>query len=249
MLEVDQLLKSMYEGYVKSVGLNPDARYFNGTPIRPVVPLDHGSESVFFLGAYPSSRFVTFGSLADVPAGDNLGPFESERWFDGSRVRYQASAQELEDYFLKPINLSRKSCWITDLVKVFLFKEGHSVKYLKLGFDAPAGYERAHFHELGTESLPWIGRELALARPRLVITLGAEVAGVVHGIRPGNQQTALLKPQVEEVDIAGYAVPTIHCAHPGILMRPSVRNTWPYRHKEEFVPVVRRFLGFAVKKT
>jgi len=249
VLEVDRLLKSMYEGYAKSVGLNPDAHYYSGTPIRPVVPLDHGTESVFFLGAYPSSRFVAFGGLADVPAGDNLGPFESERWFDGSRVRFQASARELDDYFLKPINLTRESCWITDLVKVFLFKDGHSEKYSKLGFGAPAGYERARFHELGIESLPWIGRELALARPRLVITLGAEVAGVVHGVRPGNRQTALLKPQVEEIDIAGYAAPAIHCAHPGILMRPSEQNTWPDRHKEEFVPVIRRFLGSAFKRT
>ena len=103
MLEVDRLLQSMYGGYAKSVGLNPDARYFNGTPIRPVVPLDHGTESVFFLGAYPSSRFVAFGGLVDVPAGDNLGPFESERWFDGLRVRAQASARELVSCMVNPL--------------------------------------------------------------------------------------------------------------------------------------------------
>ena len=85
-----------------------------------MVPLDHGTESVFFLGAYPSSRFVAFGGLTDVPAGDNLGPFESE--------------------------------------KVFLFKDGHTAKYSKLGFDAPAGYERARFHELGIESLNILGK-------------------------------------------------------------------------------------------
>lgn len=249
MIEVDRLLQSMYGGYAKSVGLNTDARYFNGTPIRPVVPLDHGTESVFFLGAYPSSRFVAFGGLADVPAGDNLGPFESERWFDGLRVRAQASARELDDYFFKPIKLTRESCWITDLVKVFLFKVGHRAKYSKLGFDAPAGYERARFHELGIDSLPWLRQEIALARPRLVITLGAEVAGVVRGVRSGNRQTLLLKPQIEEIDIAGYAAPTIHCAHPGILMRPSEQNTWPQRHKEEFVPVIRRFLCSDVKST
>lgn len=249
MTEVDRLLQSMYSGYAKSVGLNPDAHYFNGTPIRPLVPLDQGTESVFFLGAYPSSRFVAFGGLTDVPAGDNLGPFESERWFDGLRVRAQASARELDDYFFKPIKLTRESCWITDLVKVFLFKVGHRAKYSKLGFDAPAGYERARFHELGIESLPWVRQEIALARPRLVITLGAEVAGVVRGVRSGNRQTLLLKPQIEEIDIAGYAAPTIHCAHPGILMRPSEQNTWPQRHKEEFVPVIRRFLSSDVKST
>jgi uracil-DNA glycosylase len=249
VLEVDRLLKSMYREYAESVGLSPDANYFNGTPLRPVVPLDHGTEAVFFLGAYPSSRFVAFKNLTDVPAGDNLGPFESERWFDGSRVRSQLSARELEDYFLNPMELTRESCWITDLVKVFLFKDGHSARYTELGFVAPPGYERARFHELGIKSLPWIRKELELARPRLVITLGAEVAGVVRGVNPGNRQTALLKPKVEDVEIAGYSVPTIHCAHPGILMRPSEQNAWPSRHNEEFLPVIRRFLGSTVRTT
>ena len=124
-LTTSSLQRDMYENYSQSVGLEPRACYIHGTPLRPVVPLDIGTASVFFLGAYPSARFAMINGISDVPVADNLGPFESERWFDGARVRQQPSARELHELFLGPLKLDRASCWITDLVKVFLFKPGH----------------------------------------------------------------------------------------------------------------------------
>lgn len=241
--DTGKLLQEIFSGYAKSVGLNPDARYLFGTPIRPVVPLDHGVGAVCFLGAYPSARFIEHRGVSDVPAGDNLGPFENERWFDGRRVRVQPSARELNDYFLAPLGLNRAECWITDLVKVFLFKDGHARKYTELGVTVPVGYERKRFGELGVKSLPWLEREIALAKPKLLITLGAEVAGVVRGVHAGQRQVELLKAQIEEIEICGMHVATIHCAHPGILMRPSMRNPWPERHVSEFLPTIRAYLA------
>ena len=127
-------------------------------------------------------------------------------------------------------------------MKVFLFKEGHVNKYLRLGVSPPSGYERKRFHELGQKSLPWIAQELAVARPELLITLGAEVAGVLREVPPGPGQTDLLKPCVEELNVAGIPVATIHCAHPGILMRPNAKNNWPDIHLKEFVPAIREHL-------
>ena len=57
---------------------------------------------LFVVGAYPSARFHQIKGVNDVPVGDNLGPFEAERWFDGARVRVQPSAAELENHFLGP---------------------------------------------------------------------------------------------------------------------------------------------------
>jgi uracil-DNA glycosylase len=248
-MEVEKLLRTIYHDYAKSVGLNEDAAYIFGTPLRPVVPLDRGSDFVFILGAYPSARFIQYRKVSDVPAADNLGPFENERWFDGSRVREQPSARELNDHFLNPLKLTREHCWITDLVKVFLFKDGHIDKYKKLCVKYPLGYERNRFNELGALSLPWIKMELTQARPKLVITLGAEVAGILRGVQVGAKQTALLQPEVQEFKIAGMAVPVIHCAHPGILMRPDDRNHWPERHKSEFIPVIRSYLKKVADRT
>jgi uracil-DNA glycosylase len=242
MPDTSHLLKAMYAEYAASVGLIPDARYLHGTPLRPVVPLDVATGGLFILGAYPSARFAVVDGVTDVPIADNLGPFENERWFDGTRVREQPSARELRDYFLSPLGIERSSCWITDLVKVFLFKEGHIVRYTQLKAMAPAGYVRERFTEIGRRSLPWIARELELARPRLMITLGAEVAGAVRGVDSKAAQTRLLEPVVRDVTIGATTVPAIHCAHPGILMRPQPRNPWPDVHRSDFVPAIRAFL-------
>ena len=163
--ELQRLRRSIYESYAQSVGLDPDAYYVLGAPLRPLVPLDATRGGLFLIGAYPSARFQQIDGVRDVPVGDNLGPFESERWFDGVRVRKQRSAIELEELFLAPMELDRANCWITNLVKVFLFKKGHRKKYEQLSASPPAGYRRECFRELGERSVPFLERELKLAKP------------------------------------------------------------------------------------
>jgi len=243
MTSKSALMKSMYDDYAESVGLDSEAKYLHGTPLKPVVPLDQGEGGIFILGAYPSSRFAQIDKVTDVPVADNLGPFESERWFDGNRIRVQPSAKELEDLFLKPLGVERTDCWITDLVKVFLFKPGHVDRYRKLKVKPPRGYTRDRFMELGEASLPWLGRELKAARPKLIITLGAEVAGVIHGVRSQAAQVKLLRPEVLSLTIEGVTAQVIHCAHPGILMRRADNNQWPERHVREFLPKIKRAIA------
>ena len=247
MSGIQQLRKWIYGRYAERVGLEPNAHYILGSPIRPVVPLDVARGGLFVIGAYPSARFHNIDGVRDVPVGDNLGPFENERWFDGSRVRKQLSAVELQDHYLQPMGLARKECWITNLVKVFLFKEGHREKYNRLGASPPAGYRRESFRELGERSVPFLERELRLAKPRLVVTLGREVAGVLRGVRSPSAQTALLVPAVSDLRIGSMTFSTMHCAHPGILMRAGTdpqrqgaAPSWRERHEEEFRPALQR---------
>lgn len=236
------LLCDIYDNYAQSVGLNPAAHYLHGTPLRPVVPLDIGEGGVFVLGAYPSARFAQIGAVSNVPIADNLGPFEQERWFDGTRVREQPSARELHTLFLEPLALDRSKCWISDLVKVFLFKEGHVARYTELGSEYPAGYHRKHFAELAGRSVQWLIREVDAAKPILLITLGIEVAGILRGVHRASDQVHLLTPRVQPLSVGCMTVPTIHCAHPGILMRPGPTNPWPGKHGDAFLPTIREFL-------
>ncbi len=99
---VGKLQQAMFRDYARSVGLSADARYYGGARLRPVVPLDTAIGGYFIVGAYPSAQFESVGGENDVPVGDNLGPFEPQRYFDGSRVRTQASADELADVYLDP---------------------------------------------------------------------------------------------------------------------------------------------------
>ncbi|MCA9617394.1 MAG: hypothetical protein KC731_00135 [Myxococcales bacterium] len=193
------------------------------------------------VGAYPSARFATIGGERDVPVGDNLGPFENERWFDGSRVRVQPSAAELEELYLLPLGLERSRCWITDLVKVFLFKDGHRKKYTDLGAVVPRGYERERFEELGRESLPWLVEEVAVSAPRVVVTLGREVAGIIRGVTGAKSRNELLRERAKAVRYGKVEVPTLHLAHPGIMMRPRGAR-WKQEHVQERVPALRALL-------
>jgi hypothetical protein len=145
---IGKLQQTIFRDYASSVGLSADARYYGGSRLRPVVPLDTAIGGYFIIGAYPSAQFESVDGENDVPVGDNLGPFEPQRYFDGSRVRTQASADELAEFYLGPLGVRRSECWVTDLVKVFLFKEGHREKYVRLGVTPPTGYEREHFEDL-----------------------------------------------------------------------------------------------------
>ncbi len=230
---VRRLQRDILNHYAADVGLDPDPHYLGGAPLRPLPPLDTAVGGLMILGAYPSARFASVGGKRDVPVGDNLGPFEPERYFDGDRVRTQKSADELKELFLKPWNVSRNKCWVTDLVKVFLFKPGHRAKYTDFGATTPAGYDREAFEALAQRSIPWLAREVQVAKPKLMLTLGAEVAGILRGVKGQRGRNALLGPDVTTLSLDGVEVPTVHLAHPGILMRgASERNPWPARTRE-----------------
>jgi hypothetical protein len=241
---ITSLQQSMLREYAASIGLDGSVHYYGGARLRPVVPLDTAVNGVFILGAYPSARFESVGSENDVPVGDNLGPFEPERYFDGTRVRTQKSADELKTFYLELLKIERRACWVTDIVKVFLFKEGHRAKYTRLGVTAPPGYERERFEELAGRSMAWIERELMVARPRIVITLGAEIAGLLHGVKSQAGRNALLGPTISPVGFGSVEVPTVHLAHPGIVMRKADdgKNPWPRLHEEEHIPALRAAL-------
>ncbi len=107
---ISKLQKSIFRDCASSLGLSGEARYYGGARLRPVVPLDTAIGGYFILGAYPSAQFESVGGENDVPVGDNLGPFEPQRYFDGSRVRTQASADELAEVYLAPLGIERSAC-------------------------------------------------------------------------------------------------------------------------------------------
>lgn len=232
--KISQLQRLIVEQYAVDLGLEARPAYVSGAPLRPLPPLDVGIDSVMILGAYPSARFGVVSGIRDVPVGDNMGPFEPERYFDGQRVRTQASADELRQLFFNPLGLDRADCWITDIVKVFLFKEGHRKKYETLDATPPKGYRREEFERLARESLRWLEMEVEAAAPRLMVTLGSEIAGLLRSVQGQKSRNALLTGEPVDLTIGQRTVRTVHLAHPGILMRKGdpERNPWPAQHEK-----------------
>jgi uracil-DNA glycosylase len=162
---------------------------------------------------------------------DNDSPFSNEFYFDGSRVRTIPSGKELNEVILEKIGVSRTDCWITDLVKVFLFKEGHIKRYEKLG-KTNLTENRNNFIEYAEKSLVWLDREIELCNPKIIILLGLEVTKVFFSLSDSLSKE-YLNGSTKNKTINGIDRNIICLPHPGILMKKTDKNPWPERFDKE----------------
>ena len=92
--------------------------------------------------------------------------------------------------------------------------------------------------------MQFLAEELELAEPRVILTLGAEVAGILREVSSPEERNRLLTGQMsDELLIGSRRYNAIHLAHPGIVMRPATeQNKWPVKHRDEHVPAACRAL-------
>jgi uracil-DNA glycosylase len=203
--------------YADSVGLPRPYTYPDGNPIRPLPPVQITTGELMIVGAYPSARFEARQSDTTkrwrlVPVADNLQPFAEEQYFDGQQVRTLVSGDGLRTYLLEPLGMEVKNCWITDLVKVFLYKKDHvgSCGDVCPNFQVPM--LRQQFLVLAKASLKWLKEECELCKPKLVVTLGQEVAQAVSGEMTAKADDLLNRPVCRPESIGGW--PTLFLPHP-----------------------------------
>jgi uracil-DNA glycosylase len=216
MVDIKLYQKNCFTEYKKDVGFPDKYTYFYGNPINALVPIEVTTNKVMIIGAYPSAKFFTLNKIADVPLYDNDSPFSNELYFDGLKIRSIPSGNELNDILLK-IGVNRKDCWITDLVKVFLFKEGHIKKYNKLG-RIDIVENRTKFYEYAKKSLKWINSEISIANPQIIITLGTEVTSTIFGVSE-NMGKTFLDGKCRKIRLEDEELNIISLPHPGILIR------------------------------
>jgi uracil-DNA glycosylase len=209
--------------YAESIGLPEPYTYPDGNLIRPLPPVQTRTGSLMVLGAYPSARFESRASRLHpgrqrlVPVADNLQPFGDEQYFDGVRVRTLESGAGLRKYLLSPLNLAFEACWITDLVKVFLYKPEHAASCGDVHPEFPVPVLRTHYRDLARQSLPWLQAECRLCQPRLVVTLGLEVAQAVSG--EWNSVADDLLNREKSRPEATDGCPTLYLPHPDACRR------------------------------
>jgi uracil-DNA glycosylase len=230
-MTIQQLQKDCFKNYKKSIGYPAEYRYFHGTPINVLVPIETELNKAMIVGAYPSAKFFTINGIIDTPVADNDAPFSDESYFDGSRVRSIPSGKELNEVILKQIGIERKECWITDLVKVFLFKDGHVNRYKKLGKN-DIEENRSNFEEYAKKSMDWLEREIEICEPSVIILLGMEVTKVFFGLSD-KVAKEYLNGEVKTKEIKGAERNIICLPHPGILMKKTKKNPWPDRFEKE----------------
>ena len=211
-----------YREYAQSVGLPKVYTYPDGNPIRPLPPIKIAIGGLMIVGAYPSARFESRpsrnspGQYRLIPVADNLQPFGYEQYFDGLRVRTLESADGLQEYLLTEIDRTPEQSWITDLVKVFLYKPEHTDSCGDVCPDFQVPELRGQFKDLAQRSLAWVQEECALCKPQLIVTLGEEVAQVVSGELSASADE-LLTRDVQSPARLGY--PTLYLPHPDACRR------------------------------
>lgn len=218
--------KECWNTYKQRVGIPEGYCYLYGNPVKVQVPLDTACGGLMIIGAYPTAHFNAIEDERDVPVGDHLYPFSNEKYFDGSYVREVDSGREIEELFLKPLNINRSQTWITDLVKVFLFKEGHARKYNRLGFHGNL-IDRKEFISLAKKSIGFIEQEIEICKPKVILGLGAEVNSVLLGKSITLATNAIASGEKQLFELKGVGYDYFACPHPGILMRESeISGKW-----------------------
>jgi uracil-DNA glycosylase len=236
-MTIKEYQKDCFSNYKTSIGYESEYKYLFGNPINTLVPIETALNKFMIVGAYPSAKFFTIKNVSTTPVCDNDSPFSNESYFDGSTVRTIPSGKELNEVILENIGIERSDCWITDLVKVFLFKQGHIDRYDKLQQNV-FSENRSRFKEYASRSIVWLEKEIKIAKPKLIILLGLEVIASVFGISE-NKAKEYIDGEVKPKIIGGKERKFICLPHPGILMRKFDRNPWPERFRNEIAPKVK----------
>lgn len=238
IMKIEELNSHCFQTYKNVIGYSKEYTYYNGNTIKVHVPIETPLNKVMIVGAYPSARFFTAegpkGKVIDTPMEDHNSPFSNETYFDGSRARTILSGQELNEVILHKIGVKREDCWITDLVKVFLFKPGHVERYRKLGKE-DIEPNRHKFKDYARASLPFLYDEIEICNPYVIILLGREVVQAFFGISAA-RALGYLDGTVKKFEVKGKEQNIICLPHPGILMKRTVRNRWPGRFEREIAP-------------
>lgn len=159
--------------YKTDLDLLPNYNYYDGgsqiNQINPIVPSETEINKFMIVGAYPSANFthkVINGRKYKVPKSDIIKPFSSKETKSG----------KILDKMLEKIGIKRSDCWITNLVKVFLFKQGHIWASGITNFEET----RSKYPEYAKKSIKWLFDELTIARPEIIITLSDDVYAILR---------------------------------------------------------------------
>ena len=229
----------------------------------PVVPTRVVPGKVMILGAYPTCRFATIESEEFVPVKDIDEPFENSRYFDNHNVRDVRSGNVLQEIYLRPLGLDPEAdLWITNMVKCFLFKPGHINAYRRLGWTDPnvEPSRNRYFQAAAVCMNHNLKKELDLCKPKIVITMGAEVCRMIHGSNNGKYPAPgdLFKKIVGQPLRANTTDDhphdsrnkmfedknVFHMYHPGCLMRVDDPDNEDEieQHFQEHIPAIEEFL-------
>jgi hypothetical protein len=232
-LTIQQYQKKCFKEYQQSIKFQNETTYLYGNPVQTIVPIETAIGKIMIIGPQPAAKVYFVNDIPDVPLCDATAPFSIEPYYDGSRVRSSYTGQELNEVILETLEIERKNCWLTSLLKVFLFDDDHVKKYHRLGKEIKEN--RSLYSEYALKSLPWIRDEIEIANPKAVILLGPEVISSLLLISQ-EEALKLITGEVVEKKIIWKNSNFICLPPPGVIMDRSARNPWPRKFALQIGP-------------
>jgi len=222
-MTIQQYQKKCAKEYQQSIKFPRETSFLYGNPVQTVVPIETAIGNIMIIGPTPAAKVFFVNDIPDVPLYDATAPFSIEPYFDGSRVRSSYTGQELNEIILETLEIQRRHCWLTSLVKVFLFDDDHVKKYHRLGKDIKQN--RSQFSEYALKSLPWIRDEIEICNPKAILLLGPEVIASLLVISE-KEAMDLITGEVVEKKIIWKNSSFICLPPPGVIMDRSAKNPW-----------------------
>jgi hypothetical protein len=232
-MTIQQYQKQCYKEYAESIKFHGEVTYLYGNPVGTVVPIETAIGKIMVIGPQPAARVYFVNDIPDVPLYDAAAPFSVEPYYDGSRVRSSYSGQELSEVILETLEIRREECWLTTLVKVFLFDEDHVKKYHRLGKEIKE--TRNHFMDYANKSLKWIRQEIEIANPLAILLLGEQVISSLLLVSE-EQAREYMTGKVVEKKIIWKNSNFICLPPPGVILDRSARNPWPRKFAIQIGP-------------
>lgn len=232
-MTIQQYQKKCSREYLKSIKFPKENTYLYGNPVQTVVPIETAIGKIMIIGPQPAAKVYFEKDIPDVPLYDATAPFSIEPYYDGNRVRSSYTGQELSEVILETLEIPREKCWLTTLVKVFLFDDDHVKKYKRLGKEIKEN--KSQYHELALKSMPWLRDEIEIANPKAIILLGPEVISSLLLISE-DEAKELITGDVVEKKIIWKNSNFICLPPPGVIMDRSARNPWPRKFALQIGP-------------
>jgi uracil-DNA glycosylase len=232
-MTIQQYQKKCSKEYTESIKFPETTSYLYGNPVRTMVPIETAIGKIMVIGPYPAAQVYFVNDIPDVPLHDSSAPFSTEPYYDGSRVRSSFTGQELSDVILETLEITREQCWLTTLVKVFLFDEDNVKKYHRLGKEIAEN--RSKFHEYANKSIKWIRQEIEIANPYAILLLGEQVISSLLLVSE-EEARKHMTGRVVEKKIIWKNSNFICLPAPGMILDRSPRNPWPRKFAIQIGP-------------
>lgn len=238
-MDIQSYRKKCYKQYKESIGFPPERTFLYGNPVEVALPVEVPTQKAMVIGFHPLAKVYEVEGQKDVPLYSANFPFSDEQYFDGKQLVKTSARKDLVKV-LDKLGIQIEDCWITSLIKVYLFSSKDVIKYNELGSYKVAPDE-FNFKEYGMKSLPWIQQEISLANPELLVLVGLETISLFYELSP-TKAKHLIDGTLKEYKAGKKNLPVLCLQDPELMTSNNKRNPWPEVFEGKVIPEARKSL-------